>query len=133
MALPLVTPADLLAFAPELATTPVLSDQATFDILAYVNELSFVNSAPLMTSSGVSPQVIRMARIYLACHLGLVTQRAQASVDGPLTGESVGGVRRSFGMWPVLASAGSLGETQYGRAYLALLGMSAGAHGPLVV
>ena len=135
MALPIITPADLLAFAPEIATTPVVSDQAIVDIILYVCEMTMQtpNSVLFCGTSGPTPQVVRMARLFLAAHMATIVQRGMLNIDGPLTSESVGGVRRSYGMWPVLAEQGALGETWYGREYLSILGMSASAHGPLVV
>jgi hypothetical protein len=91
---------------------------ARADILAYANEVD------LTTQLGESAQTMRMARIYLAAHLGTVSIRC--GVPGPVVGESVGLVSRSYA---VLASAGAyaLAASIYGLQYLTLIDMSLAA------
>lgn len=122
MAIEPLTKDDVTAFAPKLAD---VSSEAWLDILAYVNELD-------LSFLGETDEVTRMARIFLAAHIGQVTRDASrgsgGSTAGPLTSESAGGVRRSYGM--LATGSGSLGSTRYGQMYMDILGMSqaAGPH-----
>lgn len=114
---------NVTALAPELAGT-VLSDQAWVDILAYVNQFNLTT-----TDSDIDR---RLARIYLAAHIGSVNKRAASASSGPIVSESVGGVRRSYGQLSTATSASSLSSTRYGQLYSDLLGAS-GAGGPMLV
>ena len=118
---------DVLAIAPELT----LTDEAWVDILAYVNELDL---APL----GETPQVTRMARMYLAAHFGtagrLATTTGGAAVSGPVIMESVGQVRRQYANTSSSSSSTTISNvesTMYGQIYARIIGMSA-ARGPFV-
>jgi hypothetical protein len=119
---PDVVMADVLAFAPELRC---LSTPFWADALAYVNEMD------LSGSIGESPQVARVARIYLAAHLGTISKRAGSGAAGPVTDESAGNVHRSYAA-ATMATAYALGATMYGQQYLALTEMSLAA-APLVI
>lgn len=123
MATPEIVKADVLAFAPELTTVP--GDAAWVDILAYVNTHD-------LALSGDDEDTARLARIYLAAHLGLMTKRAGSGAAGPVTAESAGLVRRAYGLLAQAAGANSLAGTMYGQLYLALLGSSS-AHGPFLI
>lgn len=119
---------DVLALAPELT----LSDQGWVEVLTYVNELD-------LSSLGESVQVTRMARIYLAAHLGtvgrLATTGGGTAVSGPVTSEAVGQVRRTYATTgsgsTQSATSTNLEATMYGQMYMRIIGMSA-ARGPLV-
>lgn len=121
---------DVQAFAPELA---VLSSGAWGDILAYVNQIDM--TAPVIPeatrTSGESAITDRIAKIYLAAHMGTMTRLAGGGSAGPVTSSSAGGLRRSFGMISMLTGT-ALGSTRYGQMYLDLLSMTQ-YHGPLVV
>lgn len=118
-----IVQADVTAFAPELATK--LGASAWTDVLLYVNELD-------LTYLTETDQVTRMARIYLAAHIGTMSWRGGSAAAGPLTGEAVGGVRRSYGLISMMTTQTALGSTRYGQMYLDILTMSF-AHGPLVL
>ena len=124
-----IVKADVLGLAPELS----LSDLGWVDVLTYVNELD-------LTPLGETPQVTRMARIYLAAHLGtvgrLATTGGGTAVSGPVVSEAVGQVRRTYatsggGSSGQAATSTNLEATMYGQMYMRIIGMSA-ARGPLV-
>ena len=112
---------DVLAIAPELST---LSSFLWADILAFANEIDL---GPL----GETAQMTRMCRLYLSAHSATLTKRAGSGAAGPVTSESAGALRRSYGL--VALSAGQwLGSTMYGQMLETLLNMSA-ARGPMLV
>ncbi|MGN6103653.1 MAG: DUF4054 domain-containing protein [Kofleriaceae bacterium] len=115
-----VTKDEVIAFAPELAT---VSDGTWPSILAFINEID-------MTYLGESANTTRLARIYLAAHIAKMGKRAASSAAGPVTSESAGGIRRSYG-FAALTDTHSLRTTNYGQLYLDLLGMTL-AHGPFL-
>lgn len=120
-----VTPierADVLAFAPELAT---VSAAAFTLILSHVNELDLTH-----VLIGETEDTTRLARIYLAAHVALITRNAGSGAAGPVTAESIGQIRRSFGLLATAAGTNFLSGTQYGTAYLAIL-QSSMAHFPV--
>lgn len=112
---------DVLAIAPELST---ISDRTAVDLIEYVNEMD-------LTQLCESAFTARLAKLYLAAHLGSLDKRANSGAAGPVVGEAAGGVRRSYGLLP-LGDATWLGSTYYGQSLMALLSMSL-AHGPIVV
>lgn len=112
---------DVLAIAPELST---LSTQAQDDILAHVN---FALDPKVF--GGVNHPKYRLARIYLAAHLGSTSRSGAQGASGPVTSESVGSISRSYGFSQ--ASTTGLSGTAYGRQYDELL-MSSVARVPLV-
>lgn len=116
-----ITKADVTAFASELST---LSDWAWVHLLEYVNELDF-------TGFGDSAQTVRMARIFLAAHMGLMNNRSTTGAAGPVISESAGGLRRSYAQVSTSASL-NLNSTMYGQLYLNVIGSSL-AHGPIIV
>lgn len=117
-----IVKADVLAFAPELST---LTDAAWADVLAYVNTFD-------ISHTGEDAQTVRMARIFFAAHMGTMDKRASSSSAGPVTSESAGGVRRSYGLLASFSGANSLSSTRYGQLYADLLSMSL-ANGPMLV
>jgi hypothetical protein len=112
----------VLAIAPELST---LSDQAWVDILAYVNEMSAV-----AFDGDVS--AYRMARLFMAAHIGTTSRRAATGAVGPVLMEAAGGLRRTYGEASATTDTGSLSQTMYGTQYLAIL-RSSGAAGPFLI
>lgn len=112
---------DVLAFSPELS---VVNSDAWVDIVAYVNEMD-------LTLLGETAQVDRMAKIFLAAHIGTMDARASNGSAGPVTSVSAGGIRRSFGL-VATASGTALGSTRYGQMYLDIISASS-ANGPMVV
>jgi hypothetical protein len=112
---------DVLAIAPELST---LTDQAWVDILAYVNATS--------ASAFDDITAHRLARIFLAAHLGTASKRAASGAVGPVIAEAVGGLRRSYANSAASTDTSSLSQTMYGNQYLAIL-KSSGTAGPFLV
>jgi len=113
---------DVLAFAPELSTVDI---GAQTDILSYVNEID-------LSQVTDTAQVTRMARIYLAAHFGSVQKRARQGIGGPVTSESAGALRRSYGLSAMPSGEEGLGTSMYGMSYLTILRMSL-SHGPFLV
>jgi len=134
-----ITVDDVLAMAPELNT---VTDPAWIDILAYVNvhDLTKFNYATVPCVPGLNfgntsedGQTARMARIYLAAHMGKMLKLGGSAAAGPVTGESVGGVRRSYGLIAQIPGwLASLSTTRYGQLYLEIVGMSLAAL-PMVI
>ncbi len=124
--MPIIVKADVVNFATELASTSI-GDGMWADVLAYVNQVNL--------SSLDSAIDIRMARIFLAAHVASVTRRSAAGgyeAAGPVTSESVGGVRRSYALVSGAAEGQTgLSESRYGRMFSQILGST--MIGPLVI
>jgi hypothetical protein len=120
-----IVKSDVTDAASELATSAIPTANAWTDILAYVNTFD-------LTLTGEDAQTDRMAKIYLAAHMATMEKRAASNAAGPMTSESVGGIRRSYGLLAQFASDSSLKSTRYGQLYLEILGASL-AGGPMVV
>lgn len=121
MAIDNIVKTDVLAIAPEFST---LADQAWVDILNYVNQINL--------TACDSDFDRRLARIFLAAHIGAIVKSGSAGEAGPLTGESAGGVRRSYGLVASATSSGSITTTRYGQKYIEILEGTL-VHGPMVV
>lgn len=107
--------ANVLALAPELST---VNDQAKVYILAYVNGPGVDPSC----FDGETGPTTRLARIYLAAHMGSgVDKGAAGAAGGPVTSESMGGLSRSYSVGSVASSADQTGSTAYGRMFEALV------------
>lgn len=121
---------DVTNIAPELASFP-----AWDDVLAYVNEFDITQTYGDLAGvpqTAESTQTDRMAKIFLAAHVATMAKRAGSGTAGPVTGVSVGGVRRSYGLTPFGSGINSLSSTRYGQLYMEVVGMSSIA-GPLLV
>ena len=81
-------------------------------ILAYVNDEALQPTI----FGGEDSWKYKLARIYLAAHLG--TMARLQGVSGPVSSESAGGLSTSYA---VAMTRSNLGITSYGRAYLATL------------
>lgn len=114
---------DVLDYAPSLST---VSDAAWVGILAYVNEFTLTIACWVPSEATVT-----LARIYLAAHIGLMTKLATSGAAGPVTAESVGGVRRSYGLIAGAISNSSLMSTRDGQLYLDILNSTVG--GPILL
>lgn len=115
-----ITWTDVTTLAASLTAVPSGAQTA---ILAYVN--SNVNAAKL---GGESTQKTKLARIYLAAHMGELERRAAADATGAYTtlrGKKLSrdGFELDFGVLD--AAAASLDETVHGRAYHQLIRTSA--------
>lgn len=117
-----ITWSDVTAHASDLSA---VAAGAQTDVLAYVNEM--VDPAKL---GGETSSRYRLARIYLAAHLGTVSLKRGAAAAGPLISETVGEVTRMYGF--SAAAAGDIASTGWGREYLALIRRTAASRGPLV-
>lgn len=98
---------DVTAFASELSE---VDENAQDDIVAYVNET--LDPAKL---GGEGSQRLRMARIYLAAHLGAMVDKG---ANGPAIMEMEGPVSRQY---KAFTSGATLHETAYGRRYAEIL------------
>lgn len=117
-----IVQSDVTDFASELATG--VSANAWTNVLAYVNQFN-------MTADDTDEDRY-LARVYLCAHILTVGKRASSAASGPLTSESVGGVRRSYGLIATATSASSLNSTRYGQLYSDILGASL-TGGPMLV
>lgn len=121
-----ITQNDVTDFATELQTG--VPDAAWERIIPYVNQFDLTN---IDTDDDRA-----LARIYLAAHLAkgvkLSASGTTAATVGPVTSESVGGVRRSYAFITQTSSESALNTTRYGQRYLELIYMS-GCRGPHVI
>lgn len=105
-----------------------VSDTAWERILAFVNQFNL--------GCEDSDDDRALARIYLAAHLAkgikMSAGGTSSSTVGPVTSESVGGIRRSYGFVAQTATESALNTTRYGQMYLELLRMSSLA-GPQLI
>lgn len=104
-----ITWAHVVDHAAELATVDV---DAQNDILAWVN-----NHLNVDLFGGEDAYKTKLARIYLAAHMGTGTRRGGAV--GAITSSSAGGLSRSFQV-PSTTDT-DLSSTSYGAAYAMLL------------
>jgi hypothetical protein len=94
-------------------------------ILNYVNQIN-------LTTWDTDPDRY-LARVYLAAHIGSTTGQAGSGAAGPVTSESAGGVRTSYGLIAMAASSPLyLATTRYGQMYLDIISMSQCA-GPFLI
>ncbi len=108
-----IVPQDVVNFASELSS---VTDAVWFDILNYVNQVNL--------TSCDSDYDRRLARINLAAHIASYNKRAASGAAGPVTSESAGQVRRSYGLIATSTSSGAIGSTRYGQQYLDILSAS---------
>lgn len=107
--------ADVVAFAPQLST---VASTVQTDILAHVN-----TALNVVTFGGESAPRLRLARIYLAAHVGTVTSGGGSAAAGPVTSESDGTISRSYAS--VSTAASDTESTSYGQMYAHLIRTSA--------
>lgn len=113
---------DVTTLAPELCD---LNPIVTVDILTHVNE----TLDPDVFSGGEEGVTYRLARIYLAAHMGTLSitggSAGVGSVVGPVTAEQVGGISRQYGD-PISSDTGEsdLTATIYGRMLRDLINRS---------
>lgn len=115
-----ITKADVL----DIDAALVASDDAWVWILAYVNRFD-------LTQVEEDEDTAQLARIYLAAHMVKASKAGAGSAAGPVTSESVGGVRRSYAL-VAMSSASSLRTTRYGQLFLDIVSASL-ANGPFLV
>lgn len=116
--------ADVLGIAPELSTLP---DIMWVVVLGVANEVK----ASALGTDADSP-TLRLARILLAAHFGVISRRARTGAAGPVTSETAGALRRSYGLVALSGAESGLATTMYGQQYMTILRMTT-AHGPRVI
>lgn len=105
----------------DVTTLPGFTDPDSGDLF-WPDVLLSVNQVNL--SCDDTDQDRRMARIYLAAHILTKSYDASSGAAGPLTAESVGGIRRSYGLIASSSTSASLASTGYGQQYLDILASS---------
>lgn len=118
-----ITWANVIDHAPGLST---VDTDAQNDILAYVNTALKVDEF-----YGEASPMLKLARIYLAAHMGTMIAQAVTGQVGPVQAESVGGVSRAYAV-AQFAQTSSLADTTWGRAFLQLVRVSP-ARAPIVL
>lgn len=117
----MITWSDVIAIASELEE---VGDQARAIILAHVN--GALNAA--VFSSAAS---LRLARIYLAAHLGTFSRPdSTGTTSSDVASETVGGITRTYAA--IARSANDLERTTYGVEYRNILRMQPRARLPRV-
>jgi hypothetical protein len=115
---------EVAAIAPTLANTNPYTQGA---ILEYVNTALHVEC----WGGEGSPQ-LRLARLYMAAHMGTVSSSGASGAAGPVTSETAGGLTRSYGFMSSTEADPLLDATPYGRMYRELL-MRSAARSPIVL
>lgn len=114
-----ITWADVVALAPELAT---LNADPAQDLVAKAAILAFVNEAlNIDRLGGEDAPRTRLARIYLAAHMGTIQKRGGAAIAGPMTSSSRGGISASYADHGQSSTAGEYGTTSYGQLYWSIV------------
>ncbi len=103
---------DVTAFASELST---VDSGAQTDILAYVND----TLSPKAFGGEASPK-LRLARIYLAAHVGTLSQSGGSAKAGALTSETADDISRTYAAG-VIANPSDWNSTSYGQLYAAIV------------
>lgn len=118
--------ADVVNFATALGDTKLAAapDGLWNEILPYVNLTNLTECDDDVTR--------RLVRILLAAHMATMGLRSAHASAGPITGESSGNVRRSYGLVAASGSPGSYTQTRYGLQYMDILKRSLVA-GPMVI
>ncbi len=119
-----ITWTDVTNHASELTSVAVA---AQTDILAHVNTAFTVDEL-----DGESGPMTKLARIYLAAHLGTLSTQGGAAAAGPVIEEEVGDVRRRFADLTTSATLTTYEGSSYGKLLNELLRRSA-ARAPFVV
>lgn len=102
---------DVSDLAPELASLTVAAQNA---ILVYVNAA--------FDESKFKTEALKMARVYLAAHLGTLTRLQGSAIAGPLIEESDGRLSRKFAV--ITAENTSFSGTSYGELLQFLINTS---------
>ena len=121
MAVANITKGDVVGVAAELSS---VSDAVWAVWLPWANEFD-------LSQTGATGATVTLARIYLAAHMVTMSKRGSSAAAGPLTGESAGGLRRSYGLVS-MSGTGSFPLTRYGQLFLDLLDQSP-VNGPFLI
>lgn len=117
----MITWADVIAIASELVE---VGDQARAIILAHVNGAL---NASVFSNAGS----LRLARIYLAAHLGTYSMPESTGIStGDVVSETVGGISRTYSAVAAASSGSNLDDTTYGSTYRGILRMQPRARLP---
>lgn len=120
----MITWADVIAIASEL---DAVEDAARAIILAHVN--GALNAAVFGNAGS-----LRLARIYLAAHLGTFSLPDSTGFSsGDVVAESVGGISRTYAAVAAAASGTGIDGTTYGNEYRNILRMQPKARLPFVL
>jgi hypothetical protein len=117
---------DVTAHAPELVTAAV-SVAAQADILAYVND-----ALDVTMFGGETAARTKMARIYLAAHLGTIDSQGSTGATGAVIGESIGGLSVQYASNSPAGTDPLYDKTPYGQAFRSIVRGSK-ARGPFVL
>lgn len=113
---------DVTALAPQLSTLP---DAAWVQIIEFINDFD---------AFGDDVTLRKLALCLLGAHLGTVSSTLGATgATGPVISESAGGLKRTYAVSVTTAMNADLSRTTYGQQFLAILKMSAGTRGPILV
>lgn len=115
---------DVTAIAVELTAVPV--DAQTL-FLSYVN-----TSLNVDYFGGESHINTKLARIYLAAHLGKTQLQGGDSIAGPVTSESAGGLSRSYALVSAVSGSGAVSGSSWADRYMELVNSSL-ARLPMVI
>lgn len=121
---------DVLAIDATFGTlVSTIPDTTWFTILAYVNGLLDTDIDP---GGGLGGPTVRFARLLLAAHFALCIKRGSGGAAGPVTGETAGGLRRTFAAFMFKGGISGLNATMYGQQYQVIVATSP-AHGPFLI
>lgn len=113
-----ITWANVLDHAPELST---VDTDAQTDILAHVNTTLIPDDW-----GGESSPKLKLARIYLAAHMGTMITQGATNKAGPVIAESADGLSRQYGWSSSTDSDALYDSTSYGKQFRTLLMTSIG-------
>ena len=103
---------DVEAIAPELST---LDADAQTMVLAYAND-----ALSVAAFGGETSPKLKLARVYLAAHVGTLSSRGGSGPVGPLTSETADNIIRSYAA-NAIANQSDWGGTSYGQLYATLV------------
>ena len=106
---------DVTAFVPGLS---VVDSDAQDDILAHVNVILTVTEY-----DGEEGVKTRLARIYLAAHMGTLGVNGSSGAVGPVERERAGNLEREYDSGSSSSTAttyGDYGDTTYGRMFMTI-------------
>ncbi len=103
---------DVIELAPELST---VSAGAQSTILAYAND-----ALSVAAFGGETSPKLKLARVYLAAHVGTLSSQGGNPSAGPVTAESADNISRSYAARTV-ANPSDWDATSYGQLYAALV------------
>lgn len=97
---------DVTALAAELVDVPVTAQTI---ILAYVNDA--------LNESMFGEHALKLARIYLAAHIGTGSLPGGGTATGAVVSETVGGISRTYDAITAAADGSGFDATTYGTTF----------------